>query len=288
MAKFLDSSGLSRLWSRVKSYQKSQMDEYKTSLLGAPRMRYRGKCLYDATDSESAEFESLEALYNAVHTGDFSNIYIGDYIKIQITTEYYGTENVKLLVADIDYYLYKGQTRVYDHHLVLITQRTLATPAAMETITGGYIGSHVKRVEMPKYATAIKAVLNNHIINIMHYFSSSINANAINSSGGNNTGAANSGYYSYVECFLPSETQIYGMRVYSQAPDVRDSFQQLMLFVFQPWQSVAQKGESTDFALWLLSSVASSTSFCAVNDGGGATTHLASAQAYLRPLMLFG
>ena len=273
-------------------YTKDEIDELVASAGSKNRLTWGGRCLFDARSGTAGVFDSVDAIQESVTAGDFSQIYIGDYIMAEITTSYKSNEVVKLVVADLDYYLHRGSTETTAHHLVMTTEDCFATTEKMNsssTTSGGYVGTAMHKTVLPKYATALKTALNNHVLSTTRYFSSAVNTSATNPSGGQSTGASSSWSNTTVECFLPSEVQVYGTRAFSEAYDVGDSTQQLAYYMLRPDKLVAHLGyEGTSRYHWWLSSVASSTSFCRVNGVGCANYDGALLSFGVRPLFLFG
>ena len=178
------------------------------------------------------------------------------------------------------------------HHLVMTTEDCFATAARMNssnTTSGGYVGADMHKTVLPKYATALKTALNNHVLSTTRFFSGAVNTSAVNPSGGQTTGASCSWSSTTVECFLPSEVQVYGTRAFSEAYDVEDSTQQLAYYMLRPDKLVAHLGyEGTSRNYWWLSSVASSMYFCYVSTDGFAHFNNANLSCGVRPLFLFG
>ena len=273
-------------------YTKDEIDELVASAGSKNRLTWGGRCLFDARSGTAGVFDSIDAIQEAVTAGDFSQIYIGDYIMAEITTSYKSNEVVKLVVADLDYYLHRGATETTAHHLVMTTEDCFAMTEKMNssnTTSGGYVGTAMHKTVLPKYATALKTALNNHILSTTRYFSSSVNTSAVNPSGGQTTGASSGMSSTTVECFLPSEVQVYGTRVFSEAYDVGDSTQQLAYYMLRPDKLVAHLGyEGTSRYDWWLFSVAGSPGFCGVNSAGDAVYYGAGYSGGVRPLFLFG
>lgn len=284
--------------SKVPVYTREEIDNLISYYGVKTRLITRGgHCLYDAVNNVAGEFESIEAIYNAVHRGDFSNIYTEDYILVRINHTTLGEEIVKLVVADIDYYFNKMIITEFTdnpHHIILTPENCLANEALMNPtaiVSGGYNNSQMNVSVLPTYITAFKSALNNHLVNKYKIFSNNTNSSAINSSGGKITGASNGDVQtnSNTELFLPNEIQIYGTRVFSQAYDVGDSVQQLAYYMIRPDMVVSKLGyNGSTNTSWWLSSVADNLSFCIVSSNG--TPYFKSANQYsgIRPLMLFG
>lgn len=264
----------------------STSDEYKNAVKGLHNGLYRGACLYDGINSQAGIFSSIDELYNAVHNNDFSKIYTGDYADLTITSDY-GTENVRLVATDPDYYW--GRYGLATHHLPFVLEDALANTAQMNSgdtgATGGYAGSAMAKTVLPKYATAFSNALGGHIISTSHLVSNRTSTTAINQSGGHWTGAADYWGWNSYDIMLLSEVQVYGSLVWSQGFDIGDACQQLSYFKLRPDKLVCGNGyKATNRCTWWLSGVAGSTNFCNVNNNGNANYNNASNSNGVRPI----
>ncbi len=265
---------------------------YRCDPAGLHNGLYRGACLYDAISSTAGVFASIEEAYTAVNSGDFSNIYIGDYFLVNISTTYTSSENVKLMVAGIDYYLHRGGTEVTNHHLILVPENCFTATATMNSsssTSGGYKSSAMQGTVLPKYATALSTALGGHLLSIPFYFSSTVNTSAQNDNGASLSGASSARSEVTTNISLMTEAQVFGMRLYSNVWDLGYVTQQLPLFALRPDLVPCGRGYSaTSRNCWWLSGVASSSNFCYVATVGYPYYYDANAASGVRPLILFG
>ena len=240
---------------------------------------------------------TIEQLHTMVAAGDFSDIYIGDYIEVTISTSYKSDENVRLLVAHLDYFLGNGSTECTSHHILFVSEDCFATTAGMQTsatgntTTGGYAGSNMHKTVLPTYYTALNAetALNGHILTHQRYLSSTMTSSTTCGSGLGLSGATTGCTWTDTNLCLMNETMVYGTTAYSSsALDVGDAQAQLALFQLAPHKKIAHLGYgSASRYVWWLASVASSTSFCLCYSGGYAAYSGARSAYGVRPYLLF-
>ena len=265
---------------------------YRCDSAGLHNGLYRGALLYDAVSSTAGVFASIDEAYNVVNSGDFSDIYIGDYFLLTISTTYTSSETVKMVVAGIDYYLHRGGTEVTTHHLVLVPENCFTATASMNsssTTSGGYKSSAMQGTVLPKYATALSTALGGHLLSIPFYFSSTVNTSAQNDNGASLSGASSARSEVTTNISLMTEAQVFGMRLYSNLYDLGYVTQQLPLFALRPDLVPCGLGHNaTSRNGWWLSGVASSSYFCLAINNGSPNYSSASSTCGVRPLVLFG
>ena len=247
---------------------------------------YRGVNLLDTY--------TIEQLHTMVEAGDFSDIYIGDYIEVTISTSYKSDETVRLLVAHLDYFLGNGSTECTSHHILFVPEDCFATTAKMNssnTTENGYKGSEMHTTVLPTYYEALngEGALNGHILSHYRYLSSTMTSATVCGSGLGLTGVATGCTWVETNLCLMNETMVYGTTAYSSsALDVGDAQEQLALFQLAPHKKIAHLGYgSTSRSDWWLASVASSTYFCSCNNLGFASYNSASSTYGVRPYLLF-
>lgn len=246
---------------------------------------WRGKDLTDVY--------TVDELQEKVAAGDFSNLYIGDYIEKSITTSYGGTETVRLRFAHFDYFLQAGSTEITAHHIVMVPEDNFATLAAMNdsnTTEDGYYGSAMHTTVLPVYYTALNSVLGGHILTHSRYLTMVVNTYAASAGGANLTGSATTAAWYDTQLCLMSEAMLYGGTVFSSSGrDISDACIQLALFALAPNFRCAYQGcdSGTRYAFWLCG-VASSASFCYCGSNGVANCGSASGSGGVRPYFLFG
>ncbi len=125
------------------SMSKEQYDKYIKSGVALRRNTYRGK---DITDYKNLSENDPMNLYNQISSGNFNDIYVGDYIN--------GNNGVTWLIADLDNYLYTGDqgNGLQTHHVTIIPLNGLisAPMNATNTTEGGYAGSNMYKDTLPK------------------------------------------------------------------------------------------------------------------------------------------
>ena len=238
---------------------------------------------------------TIDTLSQRVRAGDFTNIFIGDYIDVEMTSSISGTEMVRWLVAGIDCFLHHGYpTEVTQHHLVLMPRDTFnSNPKYNDTDTsaGGFVGSKMWKSVLPAYATAVKNAFGaSHVLNHREILSNAMNASTPSMAGAGWTGATTGWDWYDVELMLPSEIQVYGSTVFSSSfHEVGNRNRQLPLFSLCQDQLIAYRGYTRQFrSNWWLAAVASASAFAYVDANGFASADGASVEwCGLRPYFLF-
>lgn len=216
-------------------------------------------------------FTDLDELQTAVSSGDFSKIYIGDYVKKTIT--YSGTQyTTKYRVAGINTFKNYGNTALTRNHIVLIPDRLFdAQMNTSNTTSGGYVGSRMYTTVLPALLNALAGSSSTpfygKIISHEELF-----ANAEN----------NWMWYDNSLCLL-SEMEAYGSRIFANYGFSIGFYAQMPLFKLNP--DYISKFNRHD--VWLRS-VYSSTGFCGMTYNGHADYDSASHSRSVRPRFLFG
>lgn len=216
-------------------------------------------------------FTNLDKLQNAVSSGDFSKIYIGDYVEQTIT--YSGTQyTTKYRVAGINTFKNYGDTVLTRNHLVLIPDRLFdAQMNTSSTTSGGYVGSRMYTTVLPALLNALAGSSSTpfygKIISHRELF-----ANAEN----------NWTWYDNSLCLL-SEMEAYGSRIFANYGFSIGFYAQMPLFKLNP----DYISKFNRYNVWLRS-VYSSTSFCNAYLNGDASYYPASDYSGVRPRFLFG
>ncbi len=218
-----------------------------------------------------------------ISSGKFDDIYVGDYIT---TTE--GNHEVTWLIADLDNYLYSGDsTKILTQHHATIIPATPLTTAKMNeknTTEGGYYGSDMVKTTLPEIlSTYIKPVFEEHVIKYRNLLSKSVNLEATNKYPGTK-GASNSWDWYDRELDLMSEINVYGSIITSSSLyDIGIDNRQYAIFQLKP-EFVNGVGR---FNYWL-KDVSCSTSFVGVFSNGNSDTYNASNSRGIRPRFLIG
>lgn len=252
---------------------------------------YRGKVLVDTTGGTAPyTLSQLQALVNA---GNFSDIYVGDEIRVNIDSKL-----VRFIVMAIDWYIHTGDTQLTNHHLVLVPKNALGTAqmhntasgnweANANTTTGAYVGSDMFKTNLPKYATKISTALGSHILTWKSLMANETNTTAVSHGYSGWQGCSSNWAWTSTNCRLLSEVDVYGSVVWGNAYDVGESNRQLPGFAMNP--ELLVKGiQEDDRNYWWLCAVASSTYFAFVSSDGGASCDDASYAFGVVPKVLFG
>ena len=114
---------------------------------GAHNTMVRGKNLMDVFGETGDTVADVVAkISNQISTGDFSNIFVGDYIPATVTVGSNAAEELDFVVAGIDTQLHCGDTETTAHHLCMVPDTAFKELAVMNTTdadtgTYGYYGS---------------------------------------------------------------------------------------------------------------------------------------------------
>ncbi len=247
-------------------------DEYNKYIDAGVALRrntYRGK--------DITQYHTDGTLYKMISSGKFDDIYVGDYIT---TTE--GNHEVTWLIADLDNYLYSGDSTkiLTQHHATVIPAKPLTTAKMNETndTTGGYVGSDMVKTTLPEIlSTYIKPVFEEHVIQYRNLLSKSVNKEAPNNKFDNAKGVSNNWEWYERELDLMSEMNVYGGTVVSSSMyDTGIDNRQYAIFQLKPEFTNSYGISSLNY--WL-KDVVDSTSFANVYNYGfsgasGATTLL--------------
>ena len=224
---------------------------------GAHNAIYRGKNLGTSVTS---------AQWDAISTGSFTDMYIGDYWEIG---------GLKWRIASFDYYLRSGDTDMTTHHVTLVPDTSMYSHVMnnSDVTTGGYVGSKM-------YTTGLsdaKKTINNyfgsaHILMHRQYLCNSVT---------NGKPSGGTWFDSTVE--LMTEQNVYGGKVFGIGNDgntipalYTSDKSQYPLFAFRP--------DLISNRTWFwLRDVVSDYNFANVGADGNANCDHASRSGGVRP-----
>ena len=237
---------------------------------------YRGK---DITN-----YFSSGEMTKAISAGTFVNIFPGDYITKTVVVNGTTYSNVKWIVADLDYFLHRGDTETTAHHVVMVPENNLGTSYmnSSDTTSGGYQGSYMWKTTMPLYATGItNAFGSSHVLTHRERLTVAVDNNSYSGAGGLGNGATvwGSGEWTDVTANIMNEVMLYGHApMASSGRDTYDCNKQLAVFRY---------GQNLTRTYWCwLRDVASSVYFALANSRGGADCRSASSVGGVRPYFL--
>ena len=245
---------------------------------------YRGKDLTNVY--------TIDEICDRIEPGTFEDLYVGDYFDVSITTEFGGTETVRLILAGFDIFWNNGDTAFTKHHAVIIPKDCFKTPAKMNdtsVTTGGYAGSKMHTTVLPVYAAALQIALNNHIISHRELLTT-----AVSTTGNSNAGAGQIGYASaweWRDCLLRlmNEIQLCGSTVLSSSfYDIGNGNIQFPLFRLAPHLKVAGLGHNGSRMWQYLSAVVSAAAFAYCSVDGNSFSNAAAGDGGVRPYSCIG
>lgn len=220
---------------------------------GAHNSIYRGKSLGDSVTAEQ---------YEAISSGKFTDLYIGDYWTIS---------GVVYRIAAFDYWLHKGDTECTTHHVLLVPDTCLynAQMNSSNVTTGGYNGSAMHGSNLASAKTTINAAFgSSHILTHKELLTSAVSGNAPSG-------------WAWYDCTveLLSESMVYGHNGWGShnGYNTASTMGQLPLFALD-------ESRITNRAIWWLRDVASSTTFALVYNVGHCDDSGASHSYGVRPV----
>ena len=220
---------------------------------------YRGKNLGTSVTAEQ---------YAAISSGEFTDLYIGDYWVIN---------GVTYRIAAFDYYYNCGDTNFTKHHVVIVPDTSLykAQMNTSNVTTGGYTGSAMYKSNLAQAKTTIKAAFGSaHVLTKRELLVNAVNGN---------TPSGWAWFDSDVE--LMNEVQAYGSVAWGahdgNGYNVASGDGQFPLFMFDR----TKLHNREDY--WLRD-VSSATSFSRVGGTGNAGNGSASYSLGVRPAFCIG
>ncbi len=258
----------------TKNLSTEEYNKYLEAGISLRRNTYRGK--------DITSYYTDGSLYEMISNGTFDDIYVGDYII---------AGGVTWLIADIDNYLYSGDTPLTKHHLTIIPAIPLMNVGMNDTETtiGGYYGSNMVQnilVNLVSEDGIIGKNFKNHLLEYRTILSTSVNKDANNSFGGNALGASNGWAWFSRKVDLMSEMNVYGGNITSSSfYDTGLDNQQYALFKIK---SDLVYRYNTQHCIYWLKNVVNAKTFAIVNsavaDNGGAS----NVPIGVRPRFLIG
>lgn len=238
---------------------------------------YRGK---DLTDYFSSGQMSTD-----LAKGNFSNIFVGDYITKTVTIGGVTYENVKWIVMHINYHLHEGDTETTQNHVVLMPEERLGTRQmnGSNTTSGGYTSSAMWTVHIPKVVTGIENAFGaGHVLEHRELLTNAMDENQRSSAYYGWSGASSNWIWVSVKANLANEAMVYGAPVVSSSLfDTGECNTQLAAFKLNHGLICSKR------YWWWLRSVAASTTFCYVDDRGNPGRSAASGSGSgVRPYFL--
>lgn len=240
----------------------------------------------------NGHFASLNALSSALAAGDFSDIYIGDYIDAPFS--YGGTSyTARCRVAGIDYYMNYGDgtDMITRHHLAMVPDSTItARMNSTDTTAGGYVGSEMYTTTLPALMNALGGASGTpfygHLLSFRELLSNAVDTTAGTYAAmhpGTFGFASNWAWYT-VSGVLMSEQQIYGSTLGASSIWAQGNMKQLPLFNLVPEYAFYTP---TTGQIWhWLRSVSQAFAFCLLSGYGHANSSNASGMFYIRPLFV--
>lgn len=247
----------------------------------------------------TGHFASMDDLYAAIKSGNFTDIYVGDYIDRSFTYNS-STSTIRFRVAGINSYLHRGSTEQTNNHLVLLPDTALCNSYMNSTNTtaGGYQGSYMFTTLEPALVNALGGSSGTpfygHILSQYYWLSNAVNTTVASSAcpaWGSTSGATSGASWVSRTLTLLSECEVYGGKIWaSSAQDVECWPVQLPLFRLRPQFTCGGYNTSGSFVRywWWLRSVSSGTRFCYSGGYGEASGYTASNSGGVRPALLIG
>ncbi len=189
----------------TKNLSTEEYNKYLEAGKSLRRNTYRGK--------DITEYYNDGSLYEMISNGTFDDIYVGDYIV---------ANEVTWLIADIDNYLYSGDTPLTKHHATIIPAKPLMYSVMNEgqTAEGGYYNSKIAQEILPNLISeegVIGKIFGNHLIEYSCVLSNRVNKESANKSGGLYSGASDDWEWYNRKIDLMSEVSVLGTVITSSS-----------------------------------------------------------------------
>ena len=239
----------------------------------------------------------IEEICSRISSGLFTDLYIGDYFDITISTSFTTSEVVRCVLAGFDTYWNNGDTPFRSHHAVIVPKNCFTATAAMNptnTTDGGFVGSNMWTTILPVYKDALQSALGNHILEHKTLLTNTIGADLNSNAGAGFKGASSNWAWTSTYLSLLSEIQVYGSNVFSSSfYDTGCDNLQLPLFALDPTAKVCKLGGTDDASAsnrywYWLRNVASASYFARVDNFGYSNYAGASSSGGVRPLFCIG
>ncbi|MBO7043814.1 hypothetical protein J6W34_04675 [bacterium] len=250
---------------------------------------------------------TLDELSAMISSGNFDDIYVGDYIDMVMTSNHgteetpnYVTEKVRWLVAAINYYKNRCNTTITDNHIVLVAETCFYGFAKMNTTAttaGGFASSSMYLTTLPMYDTAItNAFGSNHVLEYEQILTVQTNTTAPSMAGSNfigcssnranATGATN--YPHKTKLCLMNEIQVIGTKSGSSSYlDIGMNNTQFPIFKQMPEKIYCRRITSTTRVNYWLSDVFSENLFGYINNNAVVSGRITTTSYAIRPYFLF-
>lgn len=229
---------------------------------------------YDITESVG-----VDELCNRAQSGDFGDLALGNYIKVNITTtlpdESEVNEDVELMIGGFNTYFNVGDTPLTQPHILMLPRgagfKTTAKMNEANNTDGGYIASDMHTKVLPAYATALKEVFGEHLLTHRELLTSNV------------TDGKSSGWkWADVDLCLMNEVQVFGTTVFSSSGyDVGSGCEKLPVFNF------INPVQYRRVFFWLRD-VTSATAFALCGGDGAPTNTSASNVSCVHPYFILG
>lgn len=226
---------------------------------------YRGKDL--------TKYFSSGQMSTDLANGNFSNIFVGDYITKTVTIDGVTYGNVKWIVMHINYHLHEGDTETTRNHVVLMPEKRLGTRQmnGSDTTSGGYTGSAMWTAHIPKVVTGIENAFGaKHVLEHRELLTNAMDGNQRSSAYYAWSGASSNWIWLSVKANLANEAMVYGAPIMSSSIyDTGECNTQLAAFKLNHGLICSKQ------YWWWLRSVADSASFCLADGNGAANRYRA-------------
>ena len=222
-------------------------------------------------------------LWTRISSGEFTDLYLGDYIY---------KNNTYWRIAGFDIYLGKGDStdtslnQTYNtHHVVIVPDGRLTTAKMNSTNTteGGYVASNMYTAILPNVLTTyINPVFSGHILSYRNLLTNATDTTRYNRYGTNNGASSNWAWYTR-QLDLMNENQVTGSIEWSSSGYETGSDNiQFPLFALRPEYVIARDNSGGRQTYWLRN-VATSSNFAYVHNTGHSSFSGASTSFGVRP-----
>lgn len=226
-------------------------------------------------------------LKTKIQSGDFSNLYIGDYKTITLTTN----ETVVMEIAGINNYADWGRSTQIGRHIDFISRNCLATKYQFNTTN---INNGTSTNEYPWLASALVSSLNDGTTGVKSTLPSDVQDVIIGkhaytekrySSGGTVSSDTGAAWTSLLKLWVPSEVEVFGHATWSEIGHGTAGFQQYPIFRLNPNKIIKCAGNGgVRTPWWTLSARRENSTQVCIADTTGYSTRTDATITYGVPL----
>lgn len=225
-----------------------------------------------------------------ISKGTFTDLFVGDYFDIEISTKFTEKETVRCVFAGFDLFYEKGDAPLRQHHAIIVPKNcfTKMFPMNLEqTNKGGFKHSYLSTEIIPEYTKSLYSIFNSHLIKYRALLTKE--GLPITEDQKREYSFPKVWEWSFIELNLLNSIEINGFQLIPQEFYVSSSEEQFPLFKFNHmYKSAGLGGVTTKRGSYRLRDI-NSFSNSQIYDGAGYITSICNTvKIGLRPYWLIG